>query len=249
MRSRRLLVLGGLIAAALVWLFLALPRERAVPSASKPPAAAALRSSASPPQRRVMAREAQAEVPPAPVELPPELPPSVPVAPLPEPSNEPPPPKSPPAPIDAQHATDLFATLLAQQETSSDESDAMAPTWQLFREESMDASWAPVLADEIRRSLRHWIDTLPESVRPHVAIVNVECRTTLCQILIADNGLDTLELRGAMAQDWMQGSNFLFGEPWWNEGGFIGKSMQTTFRDGHALIVTYLTRTAAPGGD
>lgn len=246
MRSRRLLVLGGLIAAALVWLFLALPRERALPS--KPVAAAVpSRSTASPPRRMTMRREAQAEAPEL-AEPPPELPPTVPMAPLQEPSNDAPPAPAPP-PIDARRATDLFAALLAKQEADGDEGDVDAKAWQLFREESMDASWAPVLTDEIRRSLRHWIDTLPESVRPHVAIVNVECRTTLCQILIADNGLDTLELRGAMAQDWMHGSDFLRGEPWWNEGGFIGKSMTSWESDGHALIVTYLTRTAAPGGD
>ncbi len=244
MFSTRLLVLGGLIAAALVWLFLALPRER--PAAPRPATvSAAPQSTASPPRRVVMPLQAQAEAAPELAELPPDLPPSVPVAPLPEPSNEPPP-KSPPAPIDAQHATDLFATLLAQQD--GDDDDPAARLWRQFRDETEGSSEATLLTQEVRRSVRRWIDTLPESVRAHVAVVNVECRTSQCQILIADNDGDSLELRDAMAQGWMGGSEFLPDEPWWIEGGFVSKHVRKFFRDDHVLIVTYLSRAQPSGG-
>ncbi len=238
MRQPRLLVLGGLIAVALVWLLLVLPRSPDAP-ASRPATAPRASAVSSPPRRAAVEVAA-----PAPSEPPPDLPPTVAVAPLAVPAEEAVP-RPAPKRIDADHAAYLFADLLAKQDVAPADGDSLAALWKRFSREKADAAWASVLTPHVEESMRGWIDALPESVREHVAVVHVECRATLCQILVADNDPATLEMRAALGQEWMRGNDFLLGEPWWGEAGLSGKSQQTTSSDGYALTVTYLRRAAA----
>lgn len=242
MRPQRLLVLGGLIAAALVWLFLVLPRPPSAPRApvGQPPPASAPAPAISPARRAVAKVENE-----APAEPPPDLPPQIPVAPLAEPSNEPPP-LPPPGPIDSGHAADLFAGLLAAQESAEGEAESAPALWRRFSAERADEAWASVLTPEITQSVQEWIDTLPESVRDHVAVVRVDCRATLCQILVADNDPATLEMRAALRQEWARSSDVLLAAPWWQEAGLNGLSQQAMRSGDYTLTVTYLLRGDAP---
>lgn len=252
MRHSRLLVLCALIAAALIWLYFVLPRNLdgtpapAVAKVEKPAAAA--------PSPRELAKSAAAVPAPAPPVLPPTVPIAAPVvppaeeAPPEEPEEEEPvaeeePPKTPP--IDPDHAADLFADLLAKQEVAKDgEGDSAATLWKRFGKETADEPWSAAVTPKIHAAIDAWVHALPEEVGDHVAVVHVECRATLCQILVADNDMDSLNARAESGQEWARASDLLLRQPWWNESGFTGKSYQMTPSDGYALSTTYLMREA-----
>lgn len=252
MRNSRLLVLGALIAAALVWLYFVLPRAPVERRAAKPDPAPAV---AAAPSRPAVPHVA-AEPPPA---APPALPPTVPVAPpVVPPGDEPPhaeavpaepetaedePPATPPA--DPDRAADLFADLLAEQEAEP-EKDRLPNTardlWKRFDEEKPDEAWSGAATPKLQDSLEQWVGELPEGTGDHIALVHVECRASLCQVLAADNDLSGQGARAQSGQEWQQAIAGLRGQPWWSESGFTDMTTQVVTTDGYVLYTTYLLR-------
>lgn len=254
MRNPRLLVIGALIAVALIWLYFVLPRAPAERPA--PPPAAAV---AAPP--RPVAKHVAAEPPVAP----PTLPPSVPVAPpVVPPGDDPPhlepvpadpaaergeavaeeePPATPPA--DPDRAADLFADLLAEQEAES-EKDRLPNTardlWKRFDQEKPDEEWSGAATPKLQDSLDQWVGELPEGTSDHIALVHVECRASLCQVLAADNDLSGQGARAQSGQEWQQAIAGLRNQPWWSESGFTDMTTQVVTTDGYVLYTTYLLR-------
>jgi hypothetical protein len=251
MRNPRLLVLGALIAAALIWLYFVLPRPPA--AAPAPPAAAA---APPPPARHVAAQ------PPAP---PPTLPPTVPIAPPVVPPGDDPPhaepvpaedgetaaEEDPPAvpPADPDRAADLFADLLAEQEAEP-EKDRLPNTardlWKRFDQEKPDEDWSAAATPKLQDSLDRWVGELPEGTGDHIALVHVECRASLCQVLAADNDLSGQGARAQSGQEWQQAIAGLRGQPWWGESGFTDMTTQVVTTDGYVLYTTYLLRGGTP---
>lgn len=221
-------VLGAVVLAGLL---LTLPQRGGDPGVTRPEP-----RSPPPATPRAVARTATT----APSEPPPELPPTVPIAPLAVAAVAAPPPPTP-VPIDANHATDLFADLLARQETGS---GAFADMWRRFRDEPRDEAWAAAVMPKLHAAMDAWMRTLPETVRAHVAVVQAECRATLCQILVADNDSAGFEMRAALEQDWASASAALNRQAWWRESGFVSQRTDVTSADGHALMTTYLERGA-----
>lgn len=250
MRHQRLFILCALIAAASVWLYFALPRE----PARRPVAAPAKieKPTPAPPPPREVAKAAPAEPPPA-------LPPTVPIAPLVVPPGDEPPheeavpaeeeeaaeeelPKTPP--IDPDHAADLFADLLAKQEEEKEEAgNSSVDFWKRFSQETADEAWSTAATPKIQGTVDEWVNALPEDVGDHIAVVHVECRASLCQILIADNDMDSLSARAESKQEWSSASDVFLKQAWWSESGFTGKAYHMTpSDDGYALTTMYLTR-------
>ena len=251
MRHQRLLVLCALIAAASVWLYLALPRA---PVARTPASAAApTPTHVHPPKPAPPPREVVEQAPPA-------LPPTIPVAPLVvPPGDEPPhaeavpaepeavaeeePPKTPP--IDADHAADLFADLLAQQETEPEKDrlpDTARELWKRFDQEKPDDTWSAAATPKLQGSLDEWIGALPEGAGDHVALVHVECRASLCQVLAADNDFAGQAARAEGGREWQQAVAGLRNQSWWGDSGFTDMTTQVVTQDGYVLYTTYLLR-------
>lgn len=252
MRHQRLLVLCALIAAASVWLYLALPRAPVARTPAAPAPAHAHAPKPAPPPREVVEQ--------APAEAPPALPPTVPVAPLVvPPGDEPPhaeavpaeqeavveeePPKTPP--IDADHAADLFADLLAKQEAEPEKDrlpDAARELWKRFDQEKLDETWSATATPKLQGSLEEWIDALPEGAGDHLALVHVECRASLCQVLAADNDLAGQSARAEGGREWQQAVAGLRSQSWWGDTGFTDMTTQVVTQDGYVLYTTYLLR-------
>lgn len=250
MRHQRLLILCALIAAASVWLYFALPRAPVARPASAP---AKVEKPAPAPAPREVVKAVPAAVPPT-------LPPTVPVAPLvvppgdepppeeavpaePEPVAEEAPPKTPP--IDPDRAADLFADLLAKQEAEPEKDrlpDAARELWKRFDQEKPDESWSAAATPKLQESLDGWIGDLPEGAGDHVALVHLECRASLCQILAADNDLAGQATRAEGGREWQQAVAGLRDQSWWNESGFTDMTTQVVTEDGYVLYTTYLLR-------
>jgi hypothetical protein len=154
-----------------------------------------------------------------------------------------------PPPIDTDQAADLVADQIAQQEAASEESGQPNPTaqaWKKFDGETADPEWSEPTAQQIEQTLDQWLAGLPDDVREHIAVIHIECRATMCQILAADNDIDTQNERAQAGQEWQQAIASLPGQPWWNELGFVDASTQVTSSEGHTLYMTYLRREVKP---
>lgn len=258
MRHTRLPILFVLIAAALVWLHFALrspPDEARAPVAATAPAPTA---AAARPATAVVSAAASTAEPAAPsITLPPTIevaPPKVPpvdddATPAP-PAEEAAVAKTPP--IDANHATELFADLLAQQDGEPAEDHADDPAralWKRYDGEQPDAAWAPAAAAHVEGALDAWLDALPEEAGDHLALVRVECRATLCQVLAADNDMAGRATRADAGQEWQQAIAALRAQPWWSESGFGDATVQVLSRDGYELYAAYLPRIATAEHD
>jgi hypothetical protein len=154
-----------------------------------------------------------------------------------------------PPEIDADHAADLLADLIARQEAAANENEAAAgtaQTWQTFDKEQADPAWSEPTTAQIEAALDQWLSALPEEIQAHIAVVHVECRVTLCQILAADNDVETQNERAQAGQEWQQAIALLPSQAWWNELGFVDLSTQVVTTDEHTLYMTYLRREVKP---
>ena len=256
MRNRRILILVAAIAVALAWLYFVYP-------AARTPAPARVAAAPTPPPAPPVAATPPVDVPAAPTEpapadsatRPKRAPESSaaaddagePVAPAQTPEPEQETPVTPPA--DPEKAADLFADQLAKQEAESGENQLPNPArdlWKRFDQEKADDTWSPASTDQLQGSLDEWIDGLPDGTGDHVALVHVECRATLCQILAADNDLANQSSRAEAGQEWQQAIANLQGQPWWSQMGFTDMTTQVTSNDGYVLYTTYLLRRTPP---
>jgi len=155
----------------------------------------------------------------------------------------------PPA-IDTDHATDLLADMIARDEAASEGEhlpNAVVQTLKKFDQEADDANWSDNAEQHIEASLDAWIAALPADAQAHLALIHVECRQTLCQVLAADNDPESQAERSSAGHEWQQAMGSLPQQPWWKELGFVDLTTQVSVADGHTLYMSYLLReTKAP---
>jgi hypothetical protein len=156
-----------------------------------------------------------------------------------------------PPEIDADHATDLLADMIAREEATSEDDqslpNAVVQTLRKFDQETADANWSENAEQHIEATLDEWIGALPADAQAHIALIHVECRATLCQVLAADNDPASQDARAAADHDWQQAIASLGNQPWWHQLGFVDLSTQVSSADDHTLYMTYLLReTKAP---
>ena len=150
----------------------------------------------------------------------------------------------PPA-IDTDHATDLLADMIARQETTSEGDhlpNTAVQTLKKFDQESADANWSANAEQHIETALDAWIDALPEDAQAHLALIHVECRESLCQVLAADNDPGTEGERSQAGHEWQQAIGSLPQQSWWHELGFVDLTTQVSGADGHTLYMSFLLR-------
>jgi len=256
MRTPVLIGIAAVAGFALAWLLL-----RQVPHAPAPAAKPSV-VAAAPAPVAVEAPRKEPEPPPPP---PPQPQPkeSKPPPPSPHPAVEPPPepesnstaeeeePEDDGKPgIDTDHAADLFADLITHEEAKAEDEnglpDPVAQTWKKFDKEETDSNWSGPTTQQIEAALEQWINSLPAEIQDHIAVIHVECRTTLCQILAADNDADTQSDRSQAGQEWQQAIATLPAQPWYNELGFVNFVTQVTSKDGYILYMTYMMREVKP---
>ena len=150
----------------------------------------------------------------------------------------------PPA-IDTDHATDLLADMIAGMENQSEGDHLPNTTLQTlkkFDQESADANWAENAEQHIEATLGAWLDALPADAQPHVALIHVECRESLCQVLAADNDPGTADERANAGHEWQQAIASLPQQSWWHELGFVDLNTQVKPSADHVLYMSYLLR-------
>lgn len=152
-----------------------------------------------------------------------------------------------PPEIDADHATDLLADMIARAESASENvstPNSVVATLKQFDQESVDADWSENAAQHIEASLGEWIAALPADAQAHLALIHVECRETLCQVLAADNDPGTADERSRAGHEWQQAIGTLPQQPWWHELAFVAFDTQVSNADDHTLYMSYLLREA-----
>ena len=152
-----------------------------------------------------------------------------------------------PPEIDVDHATDLIADMIARDEAASEGDhlpNAAMQTLKKFDQESDDANWSGNAEQHIEASLDAWIGALPEDAQAHLALIHVECRATLCQVLAADNDPGSADERSKAGHEWQQAIGSLPQQPWWHELGFVDVNTQVSTADEHTLYMSYLLREA-----
>ncbi len=160
-----------------------------------------------------------------------------------------------PPEIDTDHATDLLADMIARDEAMSDGDhlpNSIAQTLKKFDGESDDANWSDNAEQHIEATLGAWLDALPEDVQAHLALIHVECRATLCEVLAADNDPGTADERAKTGHEWQQAVASLPQQSWWHELGFVDLSSQVKPAEDHMLYLSFLLREAktdAPAPD
>jgi hypothetical protein len=150
-----------------------------------------------------------------------------------------------PPDIDTDHATDLLADLIAREESATDGDhlpNAVTQTLKKFDQESADANWSESAEQHIEATLDEWIGALPQDDQAHFALIHVECRATLCQVLAADNDPDGADARAKDGHEWQQALASLGNQPWWEQLGFVDMNTQVSSADNHALYMSYLMR-------
>jgi hypothetical protein len=152
-----------------------------------------------------------------------------------------------PPDIDLDHATDLLADMIARAENASEGDhlpNATVQTLKKFDQESADANWSQNAEQHIDASLGEWMAALPDDAQAHLALIHVECRATLCQVLAADNDPESQGERSAAGHEWQQAIGSLPQQPWWHELGFVDLNTQVSSADDHTLYMSYLLREA-----
>ena len=262
MRRTLILTIAALAGLLLVLLLLVRapePRPAAALPAKPVVRAAPAQTVAPPPVESVASKPPEPVAKPAATELKPPDPPKPTIAALEKPAdaNAPaedgagesgddaePEDSGPPA-IDTDHATDLLADMIARQETVS-ESDHLpntaAQTLKKFDQESADANWSESAEQHIESTLDAWIGALPEDAQAHLALVHVECRASLCEVLAADNDPASQSERSQAGQEWQQAIGSLAQQPWWRELGFVDQMTQVSGAEDHTLYMSFLLR-------
>ena len=78
----------------------------------------------------------------------------------------------------------------------------------------------------------------------HLALIHVECRATLCQVLAADNDPESQGERAGGRARMAAGDRLAAQQPWWHELGFVDSNTQVSSADDHTLYMSYLLREA-----
>jgi hypothetical protein len=270
MRTPTMIVIGGAVVLGIAWFLLS--RTASAPKPAPTPAAV-VAAPAPPPAASDTAAHAPEPAPPAPPKAePPAAEP--PPAPSPEPqveakdapatdevaADEPETPadddagtdeEEAPAPIDTSKSADYLADwLTAQEAEGADNPEKGDKALATFDGESADGDpdWSESAEQHIEAVLHEWLANLPDELREHVALIQLECRVTLCQILAADNDAATMDARMTHAQDWAQAVGSLPQQPWWSELGFVdaSTSMKIDTTTNYVLYQTYLIRGTPP---
>ena len=261
MRRTLILTIAALAGLLLVLLLLVRapePHPAAVLPAKPVVRAAPAQTVAPPPVESVASKPPEPVAKPAATELKPPDPPKPTIAALEKPadanapaedgageSDDAEPEDSGPPAIDTDHATDLLADMIARQETVS-ESDHLpntaAQTLKKFDQESADANWSESAEQHIESTLDAWIGALPEDAQAHLALVHVECRASLCEVLAADNDPASQSERSQAGQEWQQAIGSLAQQPWWRELGFVDQMTQVSGAEDHTLYMSFLLR-------
>ena len=155
--------------------------------------------------------------------------------------------------IDVDHAADLLADWMANQDAQATGDAEIPPGIEAlkhFDEEEGDPAWSEKTEQQVEAALDQWLAGLPDEVRSHVDVIHVECRETLCQILAADNDMASQTERAQTSQEWQQAIATLPQQPWWAELGFVDlvTAVDNDEASGYLLYQTYLRREVKPTG-
>lgn len=152
------------------------------------------------------------------------------------------------SPIDPSRAADLFAERLVKLEdidAIDNGSDLLAAReYRKFKSQPTDDAHAREITPALRRYVEDWVAQLPLEQQSQIALVNVECRASLCQILLAQQATnlnaDAIQARKAAATGLQQ---LLFAspqEPSWSQLHLAFVSSQVLRQNDYLFYTFYL---------
>ncbi|MEO8459322.1 MAG: hypothetical protein ABI451_02235 [Dokdonella sp.] len=151
-----------------------------------------------------------------------------------------------PAGIDTNRATDLFVDQIAALQAHGPQTNDIGPSVRALRrrfaDENSDPWWSAQATTAVHDAITAWYAELPEEVRYHLALIAVECRASLCEILAAADDPDSSGDRINAGQDWQVVADTWPQTEWWHDLGFVDITKQTSTRDGYLLYMIYLVR-------
>ncbi|MET0225610.1 MAG: hypothetical protein ABW187_04145, partial [Dokdonella sp.] len=141
------------------------------------------------------------------------------------------------APIDRNHAIDLFAEYLARLDeggSSPSETDS-AQHLQAFAARADGGDDSQRIARELQTHLDEWLSQFPSERANHLALIAVECRIGACQVLLAESAVDFGSAAGRAAIDSLtSGLIALMQMPWAQSLGLALLSSGMTAADADA---------------
>jgi hypothetical protein len=155
------------------------------------------------------------------------------------------------APIDRNHAIDLFAEHLAKLEQDGDGDPTTRESAQRLRDFAARANGgddSQRLAQALKARLEDWLAQFSSERANHLALISLECKAGQCQILLAESSVDLTSDAGRNAMDLVPTLIALTQTPAWQPLGvaFSGSDMTAAGADPdgvprYALWTIYLS--------
>jgi hypothetical protein len=160
------------------------------------------------------------------------------------------------APIDRNHAIDLFAEHLAALDQGNSDDPTDKDNAQRLREFAARADGgddSQQIARALQERLQDWLAQFSTERANHFALISVECKVGECQVLLAESSVDLTSEAGRNALDLAPALIALTQTRWWQQLGvaFVGSEMTAADADPqgvprYALWTIYLS--VAPAG-
>ena len=152
------------------------------------------------------------------------------------------------SPIDVDHVADLFSERLAKLEdidTLDDGNDLQAARqYRTFKSQSASDAHAQEVTQALREHVEDWLAQFPPERQDHIALVDVECKGSLCQILLGQNAMNfsgTTQQSGGSAG--ISPEELLYAlnrAPWWADLHLTLAYEEMHPRKNYALYTLYL---------
>lgn len=159
------------------------------------------------------------------------------------------------APIDRNHAIDLFAEHLAKLEQDGGGDPATQESAQRLRDFGARADGnddSQELARALKARLEEWISQFSAERANHLALISIECKAGECQVLLAESAVDSTSAAGRDAMDLVPALIALMQTPAWQPLGVAFAASDMTAADAdpqgiprYALWTIYLSALGA----
>ncbi|MEP7043098.1 MAG: hypothetical protein ABI843_08540 [Dokdonella sp.] len=141
------------------------------------------------------------------------------------------------APIDRNHAIDLFAEHLAKLEQNGSDGPLDTGSAQRLQEFAARADGgddSQRIAHALQKQLEDWLSQFPTERANHLALISVVCKVGACQVLLAESSIDVTSAAARKAMDLAPALTVLTQTRWWQQLGLVLTSTDLTLADAAA---------------
>ncbi|HEY0230139.1 MAG TPA: hypothetical protein VGC55_02705 [Dokdonella sp.] len=141
------------------------------------------------------------------------------------------------APIDRNHAIDLFAEYLAKLDQGGGDNAMQresAQRLQAFAAHADGGDDSLQVARELQTHLQDSLSQFSSERANHLALISVECKVGACQVLLAESAIDSSSAAGRAAMDLKPTLTALAQTRWWQQLGLALVDADMALADGDA---------------